>query len=279
MHEDLANLFSRNLSLHHNPYQPPQQPESPTPVEQPIIYSITQHYHHSAHVAPQQPARSSSEPSQTQQETAESVLAQQGIDIRTLLPTQVELFKHADVPQQLRLIELWRISPPAYTGHALAQELGAWPTTSFEHEEAMAKLRYEHAQLEGRRQQILQSNDAMETSGTLTPIQSSDGRWLESEPYMASGYEALAAREYALSAAQPAKDVYSHFGAAVGGKSYVPAIDPVYKSVDQQPFPNAEERDRQQKLQMANQYGAFTQDRWYGAMAGVAVGDRDEEML
>lgn len=272
MHEDLATLFSRNLSLHHNPYQ------APKPVEEPITYSITQHYHHSAHVATPQPSRSSSQPSQTEVQSAESVLANHGVDVSTLFPSQVELFKTADTNQQLRLIELWRISPPNYGGHALAQDLGTWPSTTFQQEEAMAKVRYERQQLLDEHihpQSEASSGDAMETSGTITPIQGGDGRWSGySEPYMESGYAALAQREYELSAREPSKDVYSHFGSSMGGRSYVPAADPVYKTIgDIHKYPNTEE--------MENQYGSFAQQSFHGHVYGAAVGDggMDEEML
>lgn len=268
MHDsDLATLFSRNLSLHHNPYQ------APKPVEEPITYSITQHYHHSAHIAAQS-SRSSSQPSETEVQNVESVLANHGVDVSTLFPSQIELFKTAETEQQLRLIELWRISPPNYGGHALAQDLGTWPSTNFEQEEAMAKLRYERQQLLEKHQQA-QTNDAMETSGSLTSIQGGDGRWSGySEPYMESGYEALARREYELSAQAPSKDVYNHFGSSMGGRSYAPATDPVYKSIgDIHKYPDTAEA-------MENQYGAFAEQRYHGYVVGAAFGDKeDEDML
>lgn len=89
----------------------------------------------------------------------------------------------------------------------------------------------------------IQVDDAMSDASTnapLTPIQGGDGRWnsQNAEPYMQSGYESLAAREYERSAA-PTKDIYSHFGTAVGGGAYSRATDPVYKSVeDIHKYPN-----------------------------------------
>ena len=66
----------------------------------------------------------------------------------------------------------------------------------------------------------------------ITPIQGGDGKWSgNAEPYMTSGYEALAQREYERSSA-PSKDVYSHFGTAVGGPTYQSSTDPVYNTTD-----------------------------------------------
>ena len=165
---------------------------------------------------------------------------------------------------------------PNYGGHALAQEVGTWPSTTFQQEEAMARVRYERQQLLDKQLSAqTESGDTMETSGSLTPIQGGDRRWSGyQEPYMESGYAALAQREYELSAQPPSKDVYSHFGSSMGGRPYVRATDPVYKSVgDIHTFPNTEA--------MENQYGLYAQERSYGHPVGAAVGDRDmdEEML
>ncbi|CZT42865.1 uncharacterized protein RSE6_02817 [Rhynchosporium secalis] len=227
--EELAALFERNLSLQPIPptYVAPPQEES-KPIEEPYVYSISQHYHHSSHIVAQQPCRPASEPPQTDQLTTEIILARHGIDVATLFPTQVDLFKTAEASQQMRLIELWRICPPNYGGHALAQGLGDWPATSFQQEEAMAKLRYERQMLEermarsgGDEQSMESAEDTMSDASTtapLTPIQAGDGRWQTSEnaePYMQSGYESLAQREYEHSTSQT-KNIYSHYGSAVG---------------------------------------------------------------
>jgi len=248
--EDLSALFARNLSLQNPPpYVAPK--EEPTPAPKPFTYSISQHYHHSAYLASQPPpSRPASEPPQTDQLTVEIILARHGIDSSTLFPSQIDLFKTADTGQQMRLIELWRICPPAYGGHALAHDLGNWPSTSFQQEEAMAKLRYERLMLEERMsrtggdQQSMDSDTISDSSTTapLTPIQRGDGRWANhgqlAEPYMQSGYEALAQREYEASAGA-SKEIYPHFGTSVGGPNYKSSTDPVYKSIeDIHKFPN-----------------------------------------
>lgn len=177
----------------------------------------------------------------------------------------------------MRLIELWRICPPDYSGHALSHDIGNWPTTSIQQEESMAKLRYERQKLEERMSRTggdhlstSSAEDAMSDASTtapLTPIQGGDGRWQTqvavAEPYMQSGYEALAAREYEQST-WPSKDVYSHFGSAVGGPKYNQATDPVYNTVqDNHTYPNVggdwEALMVQRQIAMENQYGAFDQ--------------------
>ncbi|CZT09904.1 hypothetical protein WAI453_007096 [Rhynchosporium graminicola] len=295
--EELAALFERNLSLQPIPptYVAPPQ-EEPKPIEEPYVYSISQHYHHSSHIVAQQPSRPASEPPQTDQLTTEIILARHGIDVATLFPTQVDLFKTAEASQQMRLIELWRICPPNYGGHALAQGLGDWPATSFQQEEAMAKLRYERQMLEERMarsggdgQSMESAEDTMSDASTtapLTPIQAGDGRWQTSEnaePYMQSGYESLAQREYEHSTSQT-KNIYSHYGSAVGG--YRQAIDPVYSNIsDIQKYPNvggdwtALLEQRQQAME--NQYGAYDQ-QFHHNQGGVTVSGyqgEDEEML
>lgn len=256
-HDDLASLFSRNLTFNPElrasaPKETPRQEPTPAPVvtSQPIVYSISQHYHHSAHtVKPvgqhedasvqEQPQRSSSEPLQSEV-SPETILRNYGIDATTLTPSQLQLFRIADEPQKLRLIELWSICPP--NGGEEIPSL-AWSSTTMEREEHLAQMRYERLQL----------NSVMSLDGTN--VQTGDGRWTQqnasdSEPYMTSGYEELMRRENERHAMENrSRDVYSHFGTAVGGPSYSPATDPVYMGLGLV--------RQQQQMDMATQYGAF----------------------
>ena len=284
MNEDLVNLFSRNLSF--NQYVAPL-PEESSQTETPIIYSISQHYHHSAHIATQQPARPASEPPQTDQLTTEIILSRHGVDVDSLSPAQITLFKTADSSQQMRLIQLWQLyrTTPNTGSQAISQDLSNYQTTSFEQEEARAKLLYERQMLEERMSRTggdqgmdddTMSDESSVTPMPMTPIQGGDGRWGNiAEPYMSSGYEALARREYEQSAG-PSKDIYSHFGTAVGGPTYNHATDPVYKSTeDVHKHPNVSSEWQQQAME--NQYGAFAQFRHNHA--GVGCNGDDEEML
>ncbi len=294
--DELATLFARNLSLY--PYAPPVEEAKQDP--EPYIYSITQHYHHSAHLVAQQPSRPASEPPQTDQLTAEIILSRHGVDINTLSGAQLELFRSSAPEQQMHLIQLWLISPPQYGGHALVQDL---PATSYQQEEAMAKMRMERRTKEEETSRTGGDMLGMTTDGAedtmsdssnnapLTPIQGGDGRWTaannwtsystNAEPYIQSGYEALAQREYEISAATP-KDSYSHFGTAVGGPQYTPATDPVYKSIeDLHMYPNSGNnwQAQQQQQVMENQYGAFQQQFQHNAGVTVGYQGEDEEML
>ena len=251
--DELAAMFSRNLTL--NP-QPIEQPKQPEPEPNPITYSITQHYHHSSHVAREanetasEPQRRSSEPAQTQEPSAELILNLHGIDYSTLSSSQMELFKTADDPQKLRLIELWHICPPANRQENLAVAL---TSTTIEQEEFLAQMRYHRQWGENEQSQ----NTHMSLDGTpLTPVQTGDGRWTttaDAEPYMESGYELLARREYEESAKRQhdeamfvPKNVYFPFGTAVGGRNYCQATDPAYAH---------DWASRQQAME--DQYGRF----------------------
>ncbi|KAK1586146.1 uncharacterized protein LY79DRAFT_240959 [Colletotrichum navitas] len=213
-HDDLAALFSRNLTFNPEVQSQVQSPKpeaelkqtpdpAPTnaaPTPAPIIYSITQHYTHSAHIARQPQSqnvpiqRPSSEPPQTEQLTPEIVLSQHGVDPSVLSPSQIQLFRISEEPQQLRLIEIWRAAPP--TSRTENPSL-AWTSTTLEQEEQLAKLRYERLEAEKQQQQ---QNAVMSLDGT--PVQSDDSRWLANsishqvEPYMMSGYEEMMRREY-----------------------------------------------------------------------------------
>ncbi|KAJ3523921.1 hypothetical protein NM208_g12264 [Fusarium decemcellulare] len=244
MQDDLAALFSRNLTF--NPHAEP----APAPVPQeepqqelakPIVYSSV-HYTHSAHIARpqvvqhQDPPRPSSEPPQTEGPSVETILQYHGVDPNTLTPSQIQLFKVADPPQQERLIELWNICPPGNGGDIPAL---AWSSTTVEHEEQLARLRYER---------LSQQQQVMSLDGT--PVQAGDGRWIqnqepEMEPYMASGYEELMRRERE----RQARDSQPRSTYGQCGPDYTHATDPVYMGPD---FAR-----QQQMMEMATQYGAY----------------------
>jgi len=279
-HDDLAALFSRNLTFNTEVQSQVQSPKpeaelkqtpdpAPTnaaPTPAPIIYSITQHYTHSAHIARQPLSqnvpiqRPSSEPPQTEQLTPEIVLSQHGVDPSVLSPSQIQLFRISEEPQQLRLIEIWRAAPP--TSRTENPSL-AWTSTTLEQEEQLAKLRYERLEAEKQQQQ---QNAVMSLDGT--PVQSDDSRWLANsishqvEPYMMSGYEEMMRREYEREQVDaPPSGNYSHCGSVLSS-GYKPATDPVYKGFGDD---WAREQALQMQMQMENQYGAF---QHYGGQAG-----------
>lgn len=89
MQDELAALFEQQMAIE-------PRPES---------YSISQHYHHSSHVISHPSLHT--QPQSTQNPIG--TLWQHGIDPSTLLPYQLDLFKHADAEQQGRLIQTWQV--------------------------------------------------------------------------------------------------------------------------------------------------------------------------
>lgn len=240
-HEELAALFSRNLTFNPELQAPAPIPQRVDPIAGPSIthnavYSVSQHYHHSAHIP-----GPSSEPQQNSTLASEAILRTHGIDTGNLTPSQLQLFRVAEAPQQRRLLELWSICPPSKGGDIPAL---AWSSATMEQEEHLAQLRH------GRQQQEQHT------------MQTGDGRWTqqpaaESEPYMMSGYAELMRREEEREAAtQAARNSRS-------GPSYTTSTDPVYMGPD---FAR-----QQQQLAMASQYGAFEYSRGMGQADAMDV--------
>lgn len=251
--DELAQLFAANMHLSQQAQQM-QQPQQPEPVQQQIepeapkaIVYASSHYTHSHHVVP---TRSVSEPpARTHIEMSElgSILLRNSINPELLFPSQVELFQNADDDQRLRLLELWRISPPqgrqgypSGTDYNLSRQLYDWPPTSLAQEEAMAKLRYE------KQQQEEQNARELSTSPQVA------------EPYMMSGYDMLAKREYEQSAKE---------------SNYNQATDPVYNSAGQN---GLWQKNVGSISDMENNYGAYAYAREYGFQQPMYA---DEEMV
>lgn len=229
-HDELAALFAQNMTF--NPeVQAQDVPRHLDPSStQQIAYSISQHYNHSTHIpqlaqvpgGPNANERRVSEPTPGDNLSSETILRIHGIDPLTLTPSQVQLFRIAEKPQQRRLLELWSICPPNNGGDIPAL---AWSSTTVEQEEQLAHLRYDRQQ---------QKQQAM--------TQSQGGQWQqpETEPYMRSGYEELMRREQE--------------------RQYTPATEPVYLARDFAREHQMREQ-QQQQLNMAEGYGAFQQMR------------------
>lgn len=266
-HDELAALFSRNLTFNpdYGKVAPPADPAPPAPAVQPLAYSVSQHYHHSSHlmnhqgrsedVAAQEAQGFSSEPAQIASQTSETILRIHGIDPASLTPAQVNLFRVADSPQQMRLLELWSICPPNTGGDIPAL---AWSSTTLDHEEYLARFRFERAQ----------KAQAMSLDGT--PVQVNDGRWhqqgrWESEPYMSSGYQELMRREEERERQKEESRLMDQKqgGSHAGPQNYTHATDPVYMGPDQ--------ARQQQQVDMASQYGSFEQTRSYGELEAMDV--------
>lgn len=181
--DELARLFANNMSLNqHMPLPTPdRQFIDHASTAQPIYYS-SQHYTPSSYLHVSQPTteqqqqsaaapRADSPLSASPMDNSHnitpihlaSMLRNHDIDPTSLSPSQVKLFTNADYDQRLRLLELWRISPP--------QQSDMWQQeTSLAHEEQLAAHRYDE-----RMRMQEQNNTRMDAVE-------------EAEPYMEAGY-------------------------------------------------------------------------------------------
>ncbi|EER36720.1 conserved hypothetical protein [Histoplasma capsulatum H143] len=270
MQDDLAILFARQMSVAGIPSpnqklaSPPQSmvpavmsptPDmSPSPLPllplhlPPISYNISQHTI-TPHTAPAQEAgqRRFLQPARH--------AASRNLSGRNTVPTQ-------HVEQKTRLIELWQISRPNVR-KANPFDSGI-PTSSSSLPSRMQSARDTMIDVD------CMDQDARSTTG-LDDSQ-------HAEPYVMSGYEALAQREYDASAARSAcghgfaEASQSSVAAAAAAattstsSSYKPAVDPVYKGhglwdvQGQQQGHGQGGSEAVLLLQpMENQYGAFEQ--------------------
>ncbi|KUI62083.1 hypothetical protein VP1G_09215 [Cytospora mali] len=227
--EDLASLFAKNMSLNAT-----QQPAAPPPQDDRIVY-ISQHYTHSAHITHQQQQ-------QQQQHQPQS-------------PQDEPMQRPSSEPPRSDMhdLELLLRSHGVNTSALTDNPTLTWTNTTVEQEEILAQRRFELQQQQQQAEQgvpvteVVMSLDGTETETTLgsspaASMQSADGRWPplsqhhHMEPYMASGYEELARREYDASARKAAE--------------YKSATDPVYETTG-----GVLDWERQQWME--NRYGSI----------------------
>ncbi|KAF2405425.1 hypothetical protein EJ06DRAFT_25586 [Trichodelitschia bisporula] len=202
-HDELAGLFARSLTFA-SPTPPPDVAPAlttslpdPIPAPTPTYYAST-HYTPTRHMVPirfvPQPAPTP-EPTVMSDAELAALLTQNSINPMALYPAQIALFRNADSPQRLRLLELWRISPPSAGGYDLAKEAEGWRESTLAREEGLARVRYERlmaAREFGSGGGGLAGAGEVERPATA-PEKSA------AEPYMMSGYEMLARKEYETS--------------------------------------------------------------------------------
>ena len=181
--EDLANIFARQMTFDNQS----AIREEKAKADQPITY-ISQHYHHSAHLVNK--TATNSDNTELSAEQLHTLFRTYDIEPTCLIPSQIELYKKADSNQKLRLLEIWRTSPPDYD---MAVEAGSWPETNLEQEEALAELRYERM-LVARQQAPARHNVPSDSAATIHSsmvlgfrAESLDGQ-STAEPYLISFY-------------------------------------------------------------------------------------------
>lgn len=196
---ELASLFSRNLNLANSATESASTTQGlNTKSGNSINYSISQHYHHSAHIVPSKTSSHASDagpeslPSSSPQESIQYTLFQHNIDPSRLSSSQMVFLEQAGPEERARLLGLWRLTPPETSYFGL-------------HE--------------------LDDDDNMETKmeedcgGRLTATSGGEPKQV-AEPYITSGYESLAQRDYE----QQANHVYNPLGLS---KAYSPLISPM----------------------------------------------------
>ena len=154
--ENLAEIFAhklnfsaysdRNVPPVHSPISNMQDSSQDTK----FVYSISQHYHHSAHVVRASSDVSLSETTlsskSAERPSITDGLIQNGVEPSSLLRSQITLFELSNDEQRSRLLELWRLAPPNYTangGQELADRLGEYQVMTLEQEEELAFLRHQ----------------------------------------------------------------------------------------------------------------------------------------
>ncbi|KAI9724406.1 MAG: hypothetical protein M1812_000474 [Candelaria pacifica] len=295
MQEDLPALFSRNLNISNSSQNPtpPQSEENHLLAAEaahqtrPITYSISQHYHHSAHIAA--PIRTDNHnPSNA---AIISVLAQHGIDPMSLSPSQFDLIQQAEPGQRLRLLELWRTIPPSQVDRVTEPEFLYGPATR-EGEEDMASINYEPqmqtngsdmASLDEFQMDLEQLDQERRVS--LTPMEGGDGRSI-AEPYILSGYESLSGRDYieqlfGQGVVPPSNSPVDHKSMVdvqftPHMSQYNHSTEPVYQHPEMW-----QKYAAQQSIEP--QYGVMDQTGRYGGPSNASAGTHapleDEEML
>lgn len=127
--DDLISLFNTHMNM--GDILPKEGGVLPSP-PLPITYSITQHYHHSAHLAqnpraaergPVHPQRDATSDTDGSANRVLEMLRHHNIESSSLSPSQLELVTKAGTEQQSRLIQMWQIYPESLSqiSHGLTQ--------------------------------------------------------------------------------------------------------------------------------------------------------------
>lgn len=207
-HDELSQLFARNMNfsqpLPQHPATPDKQFFTQQPAQPQIIYS-SQHYTGTYHLVPNEPVVQSraDSPLSMPVDDFEDTLRRNNVNPASLSPSQIKLFANADYEQRLRLVELWRISPPDNASH----DSGAWSMTTLAEEEEMARLRSER-----RMNEQAQQNAYAETQ--------------EAEPYVLSGYANAQRADPVYAASAPGSwqpSDYTHTAQNYSHGAYQPA--------------------------------------------------------
>lgn len=264
-HDELAALFAQRMTFTSGNQVPQVQQQTfvePVPEpqmqekqdESPIHY-VSTHYNHSYHIGHETLSEPSRSPPPPYHETMlpdnmAQTLRDNSIDPSALLPNQLHLYFNAELDQRLRLLELWRISPPSYSHEE--QIYGAQNPTSLAEEEASARQRYEAKHIvfdthiePPRISPIRQAGEpawppaARMRAASIASSRPTAHQMSDAEPYIMDGYQ---------SSDPP------HFQSAS-------SIEPVYAANSMGLWPGKQQQQQQQDHGMEDQYGAYMQIR------------------
>jgi len=262
-HDELARLFAQNMhlaqaaaqpdsSFGHVPHDMEKQADQP-------IHFISSHYTQTAHIRPDTTSDPSGSPPPPYAESSipaalADTLRQHSIDPSALLPTQAQLFLNANYEQRLRLLELWRISPPSYP---LEEHLNGSNArqTSLEQEEMEARTRYEYKVQQGRypREEHMIDTTIVEP---ISPIRDpGEPAWPPAARMRAASIAAAFQPGSRCTEAEP------YIGNGYHAPRTAPSVDPVYAAAAGQWQAPRYAHAVQEHSTMENQYGMYEQIR------------------
>lgn len=270
--DELAHMFARNLNFSNSR---DNQQELSQPQAAPQTYSISQHYNDSAHIIyhilQEEESRKLTSATASTSLSASEVLIQHHIDPKRLMNSQLTLFEQAAPDQRSRLIELWRISPPDYSdfaAHGLSRE---YQETTLGEEERMAQSRYNRKNANQNMAPFETRKDPEGNEGRFAVTYGEDHQNVE--PYITSGYEMLAQRDYERQ--ENIGSRAAEISMPILSTGYIKATDPAYGGREWwDVFPGQQP--------MEQQYGMFDQINNFRTKQQSAVGEHgseDEEML
>lgn len=227
MQNDLVTLFAKQMRMD-TPISSGNQ-EMPLHTPSPITYSITQHYHHSSHVARcPLPAgyleQSESLSLNTAANSIYETLRLHNISPSSLSSTQLHLFENALPEQRSRLIQIWQICPEP-SGASSDPRTERASQSIFELEADASCAGKSNANGPDHSAQTMYTDD-LEMCDSVHDRNNDDEGHQYAEPYMISGYEILVQRDYKHSTDKLAPVVNE----PTTGSPYKLASDPIYKS-------------------------------------------------
>lgn len=238
MQDDLAILFTRHMNIETLTPTAGQQLSTASPSKHlSIPYSISQHYHHSSHLAPQATATSRSPHGVLQFGSGQPVLTisdilrSHNIDPLRFTPSQLALFENAGDEQRSRLIQIWQLFSEggANSSPGNAREGGSDGLKQPMEPRGSSGFMEQYWQPSQPHPEDLEMQDSHRQGDN-------DDTQQYAEPYMASGYENMISRKGYDHNGTNTEPEFAMLGSAnlpnepTSGFPYSISTDPVYQS-------------------------------------------------